>query len=79
MSDKKFDNILVFILVLAILFVVIECRCANKDKRVELAPTETTTRFTMEIEDRDTALKMSRVVECMRQESHVLKTSTTAC
>lgn len=44
-----------------------------------IAPIETITRFTMEIEDRDTARKMSRVVECLRHEHHVQQTSSTAC
>lgn len=44
-----------------------------------LVPTETVTRFTMKIEDRDSVRKMIRVVECLRHEDHVQQTYSTAC
>lgn len=63
-------------IVITIMMVVSSC---EQQSQKSLVPIETVTRFTMEIEDRDAARKMSRVVECLRREHHVQQTSSTAC
>lgn len=63
-------------LVTTIMLVVTRC---EQQPQKSLVPIETTTRFTVEIEDRDVARKMSRVVECLRHEHHAQQTSSTAC
>lgn len=67
-------------IILLIVSIGLFCYATSPDlSKKSLVPTETITRFTVEIEDRDAARKMSRVVECLRHEHHVQQTSSTAC